>query len=100
VIENVTYYVGDVVKIIDTKANMFSHFQMVLSENVIFLENKNNRITGFNYGYSKGIYDAYIPITDIINGVLPFIKIERIGNSAKDLKLVKRIKMPRYKYRG
>ncbi len=95
IINNQVFFIGDVVKLIDTKTRIVVYYQLIYSKATfrVVLENKQNGISNPNRISPPNPYiwynKPYIEIFDITEAHIPYIKIERIGNDSKSLRLVK-----------
>jgi len=87
------YFIGDIVLLTDRKTGIKKHYQIIWSNELfqVFLENENNRLASVHPSGSYWHTQAYIPLVDISESKIPYVDIERIGNTPKDLKLIKRI---------
>ena len=99
-IQDQTYYIGDVVLLTDRKAKVSMYYQIIWSTALyrIMLESKTNR--GASCGHPSGAFwytRAYIDLFEITENHIPYVGIERIGNSKKDLKLIKPISLNKFK---
>lgn len=99
-IQDQTYYIGDVVLLTDRKAKVSMHYQIIWSSVMyrIMLENKTNANSAC--GHPSGSYwhtRAYIDLFEITENHIPYVGIQRIGNSKKDLKLISPISTNRFK---
>jgi len=100
IIQNEIYYIGDVVLVTDRKAKVSMYYQIIWASPMykIMLENKNNAASAC--GHPSGSFwhtRAHIDLFEITENHIPYVGIERIGNSKKDLKLIKPISRSGFK---
>jgi hypothetical protein len=93
-VSNQLYYIGDVVRLVDTKLNLSAYYQIVFGSTLqVVLKNQANGISNPNQMSHANPHVWYnmpfIPLFKIIKGRLPYVKMERIGNDRKSLQLVK-----------
>lgn len=93
IIKNNKYYIGDVVLLTNRKTKTSKYYQLIWSDCMfrLMLENKNNALASVHPSDSFWHTRAYIDLYEITENHIPYVDIERIGNSNKDLKLIKRI---------
>jgi len=99
-IQDQTYYIGDIVLLTDRKAKVSMYYQIIWSTVLyrIMLESKTNGRA--SCGHPSGAFwhtRAYIDLFEITENHIPYVGIERIGNSKKDLKLIKPISLNKFK---
>lgn len=88
-----TFYIGDVVLLTHRKTLKKQHYQLIWSDChfQVMLENKNNALASVHPSESYWHTEAYIPLFKITENYVPYVGIEIVGNSRKDLKLIERI---------
>ena len=92
------FFIGDVVLLTDTKSNVSAYYQIIWNDfdYQVVLENETNRLSAHPNG-DCWFNRAYITLHEVANGRIPYVRIERVGNSHKDLKKIKRIKLNKLK---
>lgn len=93
IIKNNKYYIGDVVLLTNRKTKTSQYYQIIWSYRTfrLVLENKTNALASVHPSGSFWHTRAYIDLFEITENHIPYVDIERVGNSSKDLKLIKRI---------
>ena len=93
--ENVTYKIGDIVCLTYQK-RIGKYFQIIFNEYTLQVDlfNPNNSLSIGDGSCSSvnPINETYLPFFKVMFGLIPFVKIEWIGNDKKSFDLVKRIK--------
>ena len=92
-INNIDYFIGDVVLLTHIKTNVSAYYQIIWNTHTfqIVLENETNKLASIHPHGNSWHTEAYIQLFKVVENYIPYLRMKRIGNSKSDLKLIKRV---------